>query len=518
MSTIEILIADGQTARGKRVACALEAAGHPCEVVTHGAAALEVALSEHPRVIVAEADLALVDAGKLAEILRANPRTREARFVFLGAPPTGAPVGGVGDASLNGEIETDDVLDAVAGLLERQDRVETLEDRTLTEPGLAGTLSELETAELLQMLYVRHATGRLRLDHDVESTPLRSGEITFSDGEIFASELGPISGEKALFRMLDWRSGSFEFIPEDTVGEAQIPSPTRSLLAEGLRQLDEWNRLAPKLPPLESPVRLCVDPSELPQLVHPLTQEVLGLLDEYDRVGDIVDHCSRPDYQVLRTLHTLCERGIAEYGRGQIAETEAEEQGALFNEGQVRRLRSFAQLGLAGDEATPDAKLLVVPASSTCLERFATALAKIAGVDLAPKYANGDTGSMDLETLARIDVDGEFGIDLIHLPAAQRSEAVAGLAAHRALGTLVLLDARVGESSARVATISQSLSARSGSRNFNVVMLGEGERMAPEELRENLSLMDQASLFLLHADGKQDSASVVRSLFARIVP
>ena len=69
-----------------------------------------------------------------------------------------------------------------------------------------------------------------------------------------------------------------------------------------------------------------------------------------------------------------------------------------------------------------------------------------------------------------------------------------------------------------MAPISDLLTARPGSRNFNVVMLGENERIAPEELRENLSLIDQASLFLLPADGNKDSASLLRSLFARIVP
>ena len=69
MTTIEILIADGQRARGQRVAGALEAAGHPCEVVCQGAEALEVALAERPRVIVAETCLALLDAAKLADYL-----------------------------------------------------------------------------------------------------------------------------------------------------------------------------------------------------------------------------------------------------------------------------------------------------------------------------------------------------------------------------------------------------------------------------------------------------------------
>jgi hypothetical protein len=49
-------------------------------------------------------------------------------------------------------------------------------------------------------------------------------------------------------------------------------------------------------------------------------------------------------------------------------------------------------------------------------------------------------------------------------------------------------------------------------------MLGEGERVSPDELRANLALLDSASLFLLPMDLRKDPSSLLRSLFARIVP
>jgi hypothetical protein len=255
--------------------------------------------------------------------------------------------------------------------------------------------------------------------------------------------------------------------------------------------------------------------------VHPLTQEVLRLLEDYDRVGDVVDHCSAPDYQVLRTLHTLSERGIAEFGRAHIAPSEPADMSALFNESQVRRLRSFAQTGLAREATTPDAKLLVVAANPVSVGRFATVLTKIPGVVLAPPYDRMDRGrpaERNLEALARIDVDGEFGIDLIHFPATPTFEPLCDLAGHRALGTLCLLDADFSDSASGASNITRSLAARPGARNFNVVMLGQGERISPEELRENLSMLDQASLFLLPVESSKDPGSLLRSLFARVVP
>ncbi len=518
MTSDLILIADENIGRARRVAIALEAAGHRCEVTPHGAGALEIALAERPRVVVTRADLPLVEAGKLAEILRANPRTRSARFLFIGVDAQRASeLGGVGDEVLPANAEQDDIYSAVEVLLDRQARIERLEERANLEREFEGTLAELQPAELLQMLSVQRATGRLTLTPVLADGSTPDGWIRLHEGEIHSAEAGPARDEKALFRMLDWKAGEFHFEPTEIAAPPTIKAPTRMVLAEGLRQLDEWTRLAPKLPPIESPVKLRVDRADLPHVVHPLTQEVLGLLEHVDRVGDVVDQCARPDYQVLRTLHTLAERGIIEFGRAQLAPVEATRH-ALFHEAQCRRLRAFAGQGLGRELVPPSSKLLVVAANEAIAEQFANLLVKVPGTELSPRFERGQIGSSDLEAMARIDVDGEFGIDLVHLPSAPSFEPLWTFAGHRALGTIFLLDARVGVSAIGLEPISRVLSRDPEARTFHVVMLAEGERLSPDELRENLSLIDEASLFLLPIESDKDPSSVLRSLFARIVP
>ncbi len=518
MSNTEILIADGNAARAERVADVLKSAGHRCCVAPHGAAALEVALANPPRVVVAQVDLPLIDAAKLAEIMRANPRTRAVRFLFLGAVPAGDLLGGIDDATLDATAGTDFVLEAVATLIDRQQRIEQLEARVSTELEFSGALTEVSAVELLQTLHLRGATGRVTFEPDEQDIAITPGEVSLQNGEICAAEIGPIRAEKALFRMLDWCAGRFEFKPGNVEGGAEITATTRSVLAEGLRQLDEWSRLAPKLPPLESPLRLVVNRSELPHIVHPLTQEVLGLLEDDGRVSDIVDHCRYPDYQVLRTLHTLRERGIVEFGSAQIAPSQPLSHGKVFNEAQCRRLRGFVQTGLARDVGAPDAKLLVVTASQLGLQRFASLLAKVPDVEISPRFEHGQVAVGHLETMARVDVDGDFRIDLIHLPLERTFAPLWALAGHGALGTIVLLDAGLGESASRLSAITDTLLSRPGARTIHVVMLGEGERLSPQDLRENLCLIDEANLFLLPTAGSKDPLSLLRSLFARIVP
>ena len=190
----------------------------------------------------------------------------------------------------------------------------------------------------------------------------------------------------------------------------------------------------------------------------------------------------------------------------------------LFNEAQCRRLKSFTQAGLAREAAAPDAKLLIVAASEGSCERFASLLVKVPGIEIAPRFARGQVGAEDLESIARLDVDGELAIDLIHLPAGDSCSPIWRFAGHRALGTIFLLDASVGSSAARLAPINECLAGQPGARTFHVVILPEGERLSPDELRENLSLIDEASLFLLPLESGKDPGSLLRSLFGRIVP
>lgn len=517
-----ILIADGQAARAEGIARAFEAAGRPVTLAANGAAALELALSQPPRMLVVHAELPLVDAAKLSEILRANPRTRHVHLLVLGREGRRGATAALGDEWLDESAPAAAVVATAARMLERQARLEELDLGAHEASLLEGSLLDLRPAELLQMLHLRRASGRLTLATAREAARSATARLGLASGEIQSVELGSVHGEKALFRILEWTEGSFRFEPGAVDGPASLKGPTRALLAEGRRQLEEWQRLAAKLPPLESPIRLRVARGELPPVLHPLTQEVLGLIEQASRVGDVLDQCSQSDYQVLRTLHTLAERGIIEFGRARIAPPESIAH-ALFSEAQVRRLRGFVQADRRSGAPLPNAKLLVVAANEGAIRRFEELLEKIPGAELAPvpsPRSDGRPGDSKrpLNALGRLAVDGELSIDLIHLPAESAFAPLWAFAAHHALGTIVLHDARMGASASELKDVSSALANQPGARTFHVVLLGAGERVPPEELRRNLALLDSASLFLLPLDPAKDPSSLVRSLFARIVP
>lgn len=512
-----VLIADGNTARGRRLAAACERAGVACLTGAHGAAALEMALSERPGLVVAPLDLPLVDAPKLAEILRANPRTRRSRFLFLGAEAGRMGATAPGDLQLPAGTDTDAIVRAIEDLIGRQERLDAVDRAAAAGEPVSGDLELVGLVDLLSLFQVNRASGRLRLEHAGEEGR-RRGLVLIRDGDVLQAECGTASNEKALFRLFAWRQGRFSFQPRSIDDPAFIATSTRMLLQEGMRQLEEWDRLSTQLPPLDALVRMRVGSGSLPNIVHPLTQEVLLLLELYGSVREVVDHCSFPDYQVLRTLATLADREIVEVGRVPVPASlpRGGEEPALFNEAQARRLRDWVAHG--SPPPLPAAKLLVAASDGTALPDFARLLRGIPGVGLSERMSQGRVRASDLETVATLQVEEGLQIEFIHVPRSEDFQPLWAFAGHGALGTLFLLSGRVADAAARVAVMSETLRDLPRARTFHVALLRKGERISPDELRENLSLIDEASLFLLPVESPKPPVALLRGLFTRIVP
>ncbi|MBW2274936.1 MAG: DUF4388 domain-containing protein [Deltaproteobacteria bacterium] len=516
-----VLIAHGNAGRGQRIAVACRTAGLPSEMVPDGATAIEVALERRPSLVICEADLPLVEGAKLADILRANPRTRAIRFIFLGEDPDGAS--GVGDVQLPVTASDEVIVETLEAVIRKQGRIEDVD--AATEEGQAeGRLDQLPLADLLQLFNLNQKSGQLELVRSGEDlsgleTTGDRGTLLIRDGEVLQAETGRVEGEKALFRLLAWRDGRFCFAPGRWDVPPKIIAPTRALLGEGVRQLAEWDRLATQLPPLDSQVKLCVKSAQLPSIVHPLTQEVLLLLEHYPRVGDVVDHCSFPDYQVLRTLRTLEEREIVRISQARIEPpAPAAPAEGLFDESQVRRLRDFLHAASPRGGRTVRGKLLVVASEPTAISDFARLLSATPDVEIDPAMARQAPSGAVITPVARVRSNDEVQIDLLQIPSAERFAPLWPLAGYGALGTLFLLSGPVTQASQQLKAISGILGKLPRQRTLHVMMLPKGERVAPDELRENLSLIDEASLFLLPLESGKEPAALLRSLFARVVP
>jgi hypothetical protein len=380
-------------------------------------------------------------------------------------------------------------------------------------------------SELVTLFQSSRASGRLDLTqhpfHAAETgTAPEKGVVWIRNGDVLQAETGRTSNEKAFFRMLGWRGGRFRFEPSTVDEPAFIATSTRMLLQEGTRQRAEWDRLSTTLPQLDSPVRMRVKSSDLPNIVHPLTHEVMLLLELYGVVRDVVDHCSFPDYQVLRTLQTLADREIVELGQVPVplSPSSVPEREPLFNEAQVRRLREW--VGAAGRNASAgrSAKLLVASSDPEATPDFARLFRDLPGARLSEPMLRGEIGPKDLATIGTLEIGEGLEIDLVHVPRDEWYAPLWSLAGHRALGTLFLLSGSVGSSADALAPMCAALAELPRARTFHVIVLRKGERISADELRENLSLIDEASMFLLPLESRKEPVQLMRGLLARIVP
>jgi len=268
-----------------------------------GAKALEMALISGPSLMILETELPLLPASRLAQILRCNPRTEAVAFVFIGRE--GEEVDGFRRHRDQFFVRPFNQEQLLGALLAYCRRLEQTRQVGHEEQEVEGHLNQISLVDLLQIFSLNRKDGLLTLRHSG-----REGDIALLGGMVSNARLGCLQGEKAFFRMLAWNEGTFHFRPGGSGEEARISTPTDHLIMEGLRQQDELAVQASSLPQPGDQLILKVPKGHLPSGLRPATQEILLLLQYYRRVADILDHCSRPDLEVLQILQVLLEKGL----------------------------------------------------------------------------------------------------------------------------------------------------------------------------------------------------------------
>jgi pSer/pThr/pTyr-binding forkhead associated (FHA) protein len=178
-------------------------------------------------------------------------------------------------------------------------------------PRMSGHLEEIPLPDLLQLFGTSKKSGVLVL-----SSQGREGRVVLDGGRIrYAQIEGPVllPPLKAIYRLLEWRDGTFELEPPAEGAPANpIDVTAQEVLMEGIRQIDELNAIQHKLPSSESGVRL-----KLP-LVPPLRELAPADLDVFQTalntssVGELFDACPSTDLDTAKSLLLLIERGYLE--------------------------------------------------------------------------------------------------------------------------------------------------------------------------------------------------------------
>jgi two-component system chemotaxis response regulator CheB len=99
---------------------------------------------------------------------------------------------------------------------------------------LAGRLPDFDLPQILSVLEVSRATGRLNV-----SSSEGEGALLLSDGSVVGAESPSNSGELAAFEVLSWSEGEFWFIQDAAPARRQIDRSNQGLCLEAMRLIDE---------------------------------------------------------------------------------------------------------------------------------------------------------------------------------------------------------------------------------------------------------------------------------------
>jgi DNA-binding response OmpR family regulator len=261
-----VLVVDDDLWTQRMVSSVLGHAGHQVKLAADGWEGLLAADGAVPDLLVVKVRLPSADGWRLVETLRARPEMRALRVLFL-APFTEQDRRGPGfrcdsDQVLVTPFRLEDLRARVDHLLGEPTApgVELDEDTvkmSIAAPApevetevqaappartaLTGALEQFGAGSVLMLLDLERRSGVV-----IVTGPRQGdrGRIYVRDGRVLRAQLeaegeAEVTGSLAVYELLNWSAGRFEFHPGVVEGEDEIGSSTSFLLLEGARLQDE---------------------------------------------------------------------------------------------------------------------------------------------------------------------------------------------------------------------------------------------------------------------------------------
>lgn len=121
--------------------------------------------------------------------------------------------------------------------------------------------------------------------------------------------------EAVVFELMSWREGHFRFeegIEEGHWRDWTVAFPTESLLMEGARRIDEWSRIADRVPNLSMVPYLTPPDEDHPALLDLLPSEwqVLALIDGNNDLREIATSLAMSEFDVARITYGMVSTGV----------------------------------------------------------------------------------------------------------------------------------------------------------------------------------------------------------------
>jgi DNA-binding response OmpR family regulator len=250
MPATRILVVDDDEWVLRMVSTVLRNEKHEVLTASDGEEGLATAQGTRPDLIILDVMMPRMDGWTFIKQLRSMPDFAFVPVLFLTALDSSK------DRVLGFRLGADDYLPKPFQAEELVVRVATaLRRRTAMEMGLRsqagfasrgragfhGRLEQVGLPSLLTMLDLERKSGVMEV---VRTDPPEKGRIFLKDGVVVHSNLDEDSrkDQDAVFHLLSWSGGTFEFTECPVEMTDQIHQPTMHLLMEGARRLDEGIR------------------------------------------------------------------------------------------------------------------------------------------------------------------------------------------------------------------------------------------------------------------------------------
>jgi pSer/pThr/pTyr-binding forkhead associated (FHA) protein len=170
-----------------------------------------------------------------------------------------------------------------------------------------GRLEEVPLVDLLQLLSTSKKTGAIVIQG------YRGGRVHLRNGRVVAAVIDAdptLPPKKALYRMVGWTQGGFEFVPQE--GELppmpnEIQESTEMLVMEAMQQQDELGRGT--LPTPTSAIGIAMPLTPRLRDLTPDEIDLLQLVHNYGVVQAVLDRAQGSDLEVAQKLAALLQRG-----------------------------------------------------------------------------------------------------------------------------------------------------------------------------------------------------------------
>jgi uncharacterized protein (TIGR02266 family) len=234
---LSVVVVDDEPHARQEAAAPFIARGDDVRTATDGFEALALCLKHVPDVLLTDVQMPRLDGWQLLRMVRARPSLSSVPVLFL------TTLAGEHERLHGYQLGVDDYVAKpyqAEELLVRVDRLLLRTQRSgpplVAKKTLRGDLEQVSLPSLLSFLEGERKTGELLILGE------RRASLLLHEGQLLTLELdGWPAPDPAIFEVLGWSSGQFEFAAREVDGGEEPRSPT-ALILEYARRLDQSRR------------------------------------------------------------------------------------------------------------------------------------------------------------------------------------------------------------------------------------------------------------------------------------